>query len=135
MLPLPNQENEFIDTLQQSLQNQSCSQEQLKGLISAAIEARRPQLAGKLFQLLDDTHTQDPNLLKAQKALAFLLIEENQHSDTHWEDVQSSWAAFVPSKAGQRLRDRHHPSSKLSDSNWMGAQLPPHRSRNPWRRR
>ena len=130
MLPAPNQEDLFIENLQTDLESGQKSQEDLRNFITMAIESRRPKLAGRLFQLLDVHDTEDPNLQKAQNALAFLLIEDLQEVDHYWEEVQTSWAVFQPSKAGQRLRERHHPQSS-----WLNSQLPPRSSKSSWRRR
>ena len=77
--------------------------------ISAALEAKRPQLAARLVGLLDDDvdHEPDSPLLRAQRAANLLLIQPTEQQ--YASDFEEAWAETKRKrirKIKKRMRSR-----------------------------
>lgn len=80
-------------------------------VVGLAIEARRPTLAGRLFQLLDDRIDPEPGspLERAARAARMLLFQKTTPEDHSWSELDDAWAAARRARVRrikQRWRDR-----------------------------
>ena len=80
-------------------------------VVALAIEARRPQLAGRLFQLLDDRIDPEPGspLDQAARAARMLLFRKTTPEDHSWSALDDAWIAARRARVRrikQRWRDR-----------------------------
>lgn len=62
-------------------------------LVVLAIEERRPRLAGRLFQLLDERVTFEPGsaLEQAAKAARMFLVNRSTPEDHSWSALEDAW--------------------------------------------
>lgn len=80
-------------------------------LVTLAIEARRPRLAGRLFQLVDDRIDPEPGsaLDRAARAARLFMFERTRPEDHSWSALEEAW---VDARRGrvrrikQRWRDQ-----------------------------
>ncbi len=80
-------------------------------VVIEAIEARRPRLAGRLFQLLDDDLDPEPGspLERAAQAARLWLIGKVRPEDRSWSALEDAWRAVRRARIRrikQRWRDR-----------------------------
>lgn len=127
MLPPPHVENDFIESLSTNLQTGACTQEELRELISLAIEAKRPRLASKLFAFLENPPENDPELAKAQRALSLFFVQnkdmqeeerEISWADIDWQQIALFWQQLQQSPQGRRMRNRHMPRQQYGMRAW-----------------
>ncbi|MCB9671039.1 MAG: hypothetical protein H6736_10815 [Alphaproteobacteria bacterium] len=80
-------------------------------LVTLAIQERRPRLAGRLFQLLDDQLDPEPGsaLDRAARAARMFLVRDELPEDRSWSALEEAW---IDARRGrvrrikQRWRDR-----------------------------
>jgi hypothetical protein len=80
-------------------------------LVSLAIEARRPRLAGRLFQLVDERIDPEPgsSLDRAARAARMFLVNKTRPEDQSWSALEEAWITARRSRVRrikQRWRDR-----------------------------
>lgn len=111
-LPDRNEQAEsiFLEQLQQEGDTSQCVE-----AIQQAIQQKRPQLAGKIFALIEEPIEMDEDLQKAQRALAFFLIHQK---DEQWLEFQEHWDSYYKSNQGRRIRARHKPTLDFGTRSW-----------------
>lgn len=80
-------------------------------LVGRAIEERRPLLAGRLFQLVDEQIDPEPGsaLDRAAKAARMLLFRKTTPEDHSWSELEDAWTMARKGRVRrikQRWRDR-----------------------------
>lgn len=85
--------------------------EALVELVGLAIEERRPRLAGRLFQLLDDRIDPEPGsaLDRAARAARMLLLRKTTPEENSWSALDDAWIDARRARVRrikQRWRDR-----------------------------
>ena len=117
MLPSPEQESQFIQTLKDTLSD--LPEDHLQTLIQRALDMKRPRLAGEIFALLPPSSDPTPALMKAQQALRLMLLNvPDQPDENYWEEVSTQWNSMRSSGALRRLRSRHKPSNSFGSRSW-----------------
>lgn len=111
---LPNrteqEEETFLEQLAQEGNTTQCV-----AAIQDAIQEKRPQLAGKIFALIEEPVEMDEDLRKAQRALAFFLIHQREEL---WQEFQDHWEHYYKGNQGRRIRARHKPTLDLGTRSW-----------------
>ncbi len=79
--------------------------------IEAAMDDRRPQLAARLVQLLDEHFEPEPGspLERAQRAATLFLTRKNTPEENSWSEFEDAWRALRQSRmrrSRMRMRDR-----------------------------
>ena len=112
---LPNRaEQEELRFLEELAQNGDTEQYILA--IQKSIQEKRPQLAGKIFALIEEPVEMDGDLRKAQRALAFFLIHQREEL---WQEFQEHWDSYYhKSNQGRRIRARHKPTLDFGMRSW-----------------
>lgn len=119
LLPSPDQEQEFLNTLREQLRHTEDIESQLEPLIEAAIDAKRPKFAGELFSMMPPLAYPPTKLQKAQLALQMMIISVAQEETEYtWADIVNQWNAMREFKAVQRLKNRHHPRNQYGVRAW-----------------
>ena len=61
--------------------------------VGHAIDARRPRLAGRLFQLVDDRIDPEPGspLDRAARAARMFLVNRSRPEDVSWSELEDAW--------------------------------------------
>lgn len=95
----------------------SSDTEQLVELVSMAVEQRRPQLAGRLFQLLDEQIDPEPGsaLDRAARAARMFLFRKTTPEDHSWSALDDAWTSARRARVRrmkQRQRDRLHGANR-----------------------
>lgn len=80
-------------------------------LVGLAIEERRPRLAGRLFQLVDDRIDPEPGspLDRAARAARMFLVNKPAPEDHSWSELEIAWVSARRGRVRrikQRWRDR-----------------------------
>lgn len=99
-------EDHFLDQVREA------PTDELVAWVRLAIEARRPQLAGRLFQLVDDVIDPEPGspLDKAARVARMWLFEKETPSDRSWSELDDAWEQVHKARyrrTKQKQRDRH----------------------------
>jgi len=105
MLPLPGQgaEDAFVAEL-----SDADDTDRLVEAITAAMEARRPRLAARLVNLLDEQVEFEPGSRadRARRAARFVLMQESP-DDRSWSELAEAWRSLRRSRMrriGRRQR-------------------------------
>src|SRR5210317_1338123 len=83
--------------------------------IQLAISAKRPKLAGKIFAILKEPVEMDEDLRKAERALAFFLINQTEED---WDEFQDIWEEYRENRKLRRFKARHRPQSNFGTRSW-----------------
>lgn len=80
-------------------------------LVTVAIEERRPRLAGRLFQLVDDRIDPEPGspLDRAARAARMFLVHRSTPEDHSWSELEEAWVVARRGRVRrikQRWRDQ-----------------------------
>ncbi|MEZ4322060.1 MAG: hypothetical protein R3F61_31600 [Myxococcota bacterium] len=102
----PDEEDAFVSEWMDSDDTDA-----LVEMVSLAVEARRPHLAGRLFQLLDEQIDPEPGspLDRAARAARMFLLAKTRPEDHSWSELDDAWAAARRARVRrikQRWRDR-----------------------------
>jgi len=111
---LPNRSEQAEDIFLAELQKESNTAQCVEA-IQQAIQEKRPQLAGKIFALIQEPIEMDEDLKKAQRALAFFLIHQK---DEQWLEFQEHWDSYYKSNQVRRIRARHKPTLDFGTRSW-----------------
>lgn len=89
---LPPRENRAEDLFVEGWSG-SDDTDALVELVGRAIEARRPRLAARLFQLVDDRIDPEPGSLldRAAKAARLMLFNRTTPEDHSWSELEDAW--------------------------------------------
>lgn len=76
-------------------------------LVARSIEERRPRLAARLFQLVDDRIDPEPGsaLEKAAKTARLLLFNKTKPEDHSWSELEDAWAQARKARV-RRIKQR-----------------------------
>lgn len=101
----PEEEDAFLDTVRDD------PVDELVEWVRLAIEERRPTLAGRLFNLVDDQIDPEPGtpLHKAAMAARMLLFRKATPDERSWSELDDAWIAVRRARVRrikQRWRDR-----------------------------
>lgn len=101
----PAEEDAFLDAVRHD------PVDELVEWTRLAIEARRPTLAGRLFNLVDDQIDPEPGtpLHKAAMAARMLLFQKETPDERSWSALDEAWIAVRRARVRrikQRWRDR-----------------------------
>ena len=109
-MSLPSRTPEAEDRFLQ--EHLDASEDTLIEQIRAAIDDRRPRLAGRLFQLLDEQIDPEPGsaLDRAARAARLFLFRKTRPQDHSWSELTEAWEQAHRGRMRrikQRQRDRH----------------------------
>ena len=117
MLPSPEQETHFLQTLKDTLSAQP--DDYLQSLIQRSLDMKRPKLAGKIFALLPPSNNPNPAFARAQQALRLMLLNiPDKPDEQYWENISTQWNSICSSGAFRRLRSRHKPVNTFGSRSW-----------------
>ena len=85
--------------------------ENLRLLISEAVQQGRIQLAAQLIRLIPNPNLEDPNLSKAMRAAQFCLIER---AEPFFQDFIDAWQLYQNGKRVKRVKARMRPKSPFN---------------------